>query len=72
MAKEINVEEFKDMKKTMRTFWGAVLSFQTQIFTIYGTVEEVRSLLEETLCDIKGMDKDLQKIRESIKNETRI
>ena len=67
MAKEIEVEEFEDMKKTMRTFWGAVLSFQTQIYTVYGTVEEIRGLLEETLCDIKNMDKDLQKIRESIK-----
>lgn len=70
MHEKIKLKDFRDLKKSMRTLWGAILSFQKQIYTINGTVEEVRSLLEETLCDIKSMDKDLQKIRENMKNET--
>ena len=51
----------------MRTFWGALTSLQNQIHTIAGTVDEVRTLLEEVSLDIRDMNVDLEQIRDEMK-----
>ena len=58
-----------DLKRTMRTFWGAITSFQTQIYAIEGTLSEAKSLLEEISCDIRSMDNDLKQIKEELKKK---
>ncbi len=56
----------KELKHDMRKFWGALTSFQEQLHTINGTIDEVRGLMDEVLCDIKGMDDDLREIKKEM------
>jgi len=61
-----NLKSIYDLRKSMRTFWGALTSFQQQIYTIDGTVEEIRNLLEEVSQDIREMDVDLKQLKEML------
>lgn len=69
--KLIRLKNIYDLKKTMRTFWGALTSFQTQINTINGTVDEIRNLLEEVSIDIRDTNTDLNQIRDKLNKNAR-
>jgi len=65
--KALRLKTIYDLKKSMRTFWGALTSLRTQIDTVNGTVDEIQSLLSEVSLDIREMNVDLNQIREEVK-----
>lgn len=58
------IEFKKDIESDIQKCYGALSSFQVQLHHINGIMEEIQSMCEEILCDIRDMDEDLKKIKD--------
>jgi len=64
---KLKLDTIKDIKASMRTIWGAIISFQKQIYTVDETTYSIRQLLEELVDVLDKIHEDSEKIKEMLK-----
>ena len=69
------IKTIKDIKKTFKLMWGAISSFQSQLYHIVGDINEIQTLIGDINAGVVALSKltiEIKKLRDGEKNEVSI